>query len=329
MRTLVVDDDTVSALVLRKTLEHLGHEAITAADGWEAARLYDAHSFPVIISDWMMPRMDGLDLCRHVRSAEVEAYTYFILLTAKTQRSDRLEALQAGVDDFLTKPLDRAELAARMTVAGRIVSWDVELRELNASLLRSKEAMVEQAFELDRMRCEAEYLATHDSLTGLLSRRAWFDLALQGRPLALAMFDIDNFKMINDRYGHPAGDAVLREVARRLRHSIEPGGRLGRLGGEEFGVVFDVPLRDARKLCARAVDEVGSKPIGRGTTGDGGDGDEASMPVTVSAGLTAWLPGTLTREDSVARTYEAADKALYEAKHTGRNRLVVQMRTAA
>ncbi|MGH2633166.1 MAG: GGDEF domain-containing response regulator, partial [Tepidiformaceae bacterium] len=215
MRTLVVDDDTVSALVLRKTLEHLGHEAVVASDGWQAARLYDEHGFPVIISDWMMPRMDGLDLCRHVRAAGSDAYTYLILLTAKTQRNDRLEALQAGVDDFLTKPLDRAELAARITVAGRIVSWDTQLRELNASLFASKEAMVQQALELDRMRCEAEYLATHDSLTGLLSRRAWFDLALTGRPRALAMFDIDNFTTINDRFGHPAGDEVLREVARR------------------------------------------------------------------------------------------------------------------
>ena len=329
MKALVVDDDSVSALVLRKTLEHLGHEAVVASDGWEAAQLYDQQSFPVIISDWMMPRMDGLDLCRHIRASVTDSYTYVILLTAKTQRNDRLEALQAGVDDFLTKPLDRAELAARITVAARIVSWDRQLREMNTSLLASKEAMVAQAHELDRMRCEAEYLATHDGLTGLLSRRAWFELSLTGRPLALAMFDIDNFKVINDKFGHPAGDEVLREVARRLKESVEPGGHLGRLGGEEFGAVFDVSLAEARNLCTRAVEEVGSMPILQGAMASRRGGTLNTVSVTVSAGLTPWLPGTLTREDSVARTYEAADQALYEAKRAGRHRLVVQMPTAA
>jgi len=333
MKALVVDDDTVSALVLRKTLEHLGHEAIVASDGWEAARLYDQTAFPVVISDWMMPRMDGLDLCRHIRSSAPDSYTYVILLTAKTQRNDRLEALQAGVDDFLTKPLDRAELAARITVAGRIVSWDTQLRELNASLLKSKEAMIGQALELERMRCEAEYLATHDGLTGLLSRRAWFDLALSSRPAALAMFDIDNFKIINDRFGHPAGDEVLREVTRRLRNAVEPAGLLGRLGGEEFGVLFDVPLVEAQELCAHAVSEVGAAPVrysSSGATYDvAGLQPVTRVSVTVSAGLSPWLRGTLTREDSVARTYEAADQALYEAKRTGRHRLVVQLPAAA
>ena len=320
MKTLIADDDAVSALILRKTLERLGHEAVVARDGVEALSCLSRDPVPVIISDWMMPRMDGLELCRHIRAEAMDSYTYVILLTAKTQRHDRLEALAAGVDDFLTKPLDTAELGARINVASRIVSWDQQLRELNASLIASSKALAAQALQLDRMRLEAEYLATHDSLTGCLTRRAWFDFAVSHRPTALAMFDVDNFKSINDRFGHPIGDDVLREVARRLSYTLEPSGRLGRVGGEEFGCIFEASIDEVERLCAKAVRTVAASPITLPT---------ASVCVTVSAGLSPWLAGARIREDSLARSYEAADTALYEAKRAGRNRLVMQHTTAA
>jgi diguanylate cyclase (GGDEF)-like protein len=308
MKALVVDDDSVSALVLRKTLEHLGHEAIVASDGWEAARLYDQSAFPVVISDWMMPRMDGLDLCRHIRASALDSYTYVILLTAKTQRNDRLEALQAGVDDFLTKPLDRAELAARITVAGRIVSWDLQLRELNDSLLKSKEAMVGQALELERMRCEAEYLATHDGLTGLLSRRAWFDLALSSRPAALAMFDIDNFKIINDRFGHPAGDAALKAVAKAMLGALPPCGMACRYGGEEFAALVpgldETELREFAERLRHAIETSVPDPAHR------------ERKVTASVGFALARPGETGRG-----ALDRADAAGYRAKANGRNRV--------
>jgi diguanylate cyclase (GGDEF)-like protein len=321
MRTLVVDDDPVSALVLRKTLERMGHEPVVASSGLEALERHRSDPFPVIVSEWMMPGMDGLTLCRYVRDDRSDAYTYVILLTAKTQRRDRLEALQAGIDDFLTKPLDSAELAARLNVADRIVVSDTKLRELNASLLASSKALASQAVELDRLRREAEYMATHDALTGILSRRAWFDAAAIVTPLSLAVFDIDHFKAINDRYGHPVGDRVLQEVTSRLVSAVEPFGSVGRLGGEEFGVLFEVPLPEAEAMCARAVAAVGEAPVQVNP--------DTGVLVTISAGLVPWLVYGRTFDDALTHTYEEADAALYQAKRTGRQRLVVQLPRAA
>lgn len=317
MRTLVVDDDPVSALVLRKTLERMGHEPIVASNGMEALERHRMDPFPVIVSDWMMPGMDGLTLCRYVRDDRSDAYTYVILLTAKTQRRDRLEALQAGVDDFLSKPLDAAELAARLNVADRIVVSDTKLRELNASLLASSRELAAQAVELDRLCRDAEYMATHDALTGVLSRRAWFDAAAIVTPLSVAVFDIDHFKRINDQYGHPVGDRVLQEVTLRLVRAVEPFGRVGRLGGEEFGVLFDVPVAGAEAMCARAVEVVSARLI-RPTA-------EMAVAVTISAGLVSWSHAGGTFDEALMQTYEAADAALYEAKRAGRQRLVVQL----
>ncbi len=321
MRVLVAEDDSVSALVLRRALERLSHEVVATSDWLEAWEAYQLERFPIVVSDWMMPRMDGLGLCQRIRSAGAQSYTYVILLTAKTQREDRLRALDAGVDDFLTKPPDQTELAARIHVAQRIVESERQLREVNESLIASSQAMAAQAAEMDRMRREAEHLAKHDALTGLLSRRAWFEAATSGRPSALAIFDIDHFKVVNDLYGHPAGDRVLRQVAARLTEAIEPVGVVGRIGGEEFGALFELAFASAESVCRRAVGAVADFPM-----------ELPGLPpieVTVSAGLSRWLPGRLTREESLARTYEAADRALYEAKNVGRHRLVVHGDRAA
>lgn len=314
MKILVADDDPVSSLVLRKTLERMGHQPETAENGAEALMRYQQQRFPVVVSDWMMPRMDGLDLCRSLRDEPGDSYTYFILLTARSQRRDRLEALQAGVDDFLTKPLDPAELAARLNVADRILSWDRKLRELNESLRATSRELTSQASELDRMRQEAEYLATHDGLTGVLNRRAWFDSAAFITPTAIAMFDLDHFKAINDHHGHPVGDRVLQHVSRRLVEAMAPVGCVGRLGGEEFGVLFEVTLEEAEKRCRAVVATACEAPI---------IGPEGRLTVTLSGGLVPWCTCAPTYEAAMSCTYEAADRALYEAKRAGRHRLVV------
>jgi diguanylate cyclase (GGDEF)-like protein len=295
----------------------MGHEPVVASNGMEALERHRLDPFPVIVSDWMMPGMDGLTLCRYVRDDRSDAYTYVILLTAKTQRRDRLEALQAGIDDFLTKPLDAAELAARLNVADRIVVSDTKLRELNASLLASSRELAAQAVELDRLRREAEYMATHDALTGVLSRRAWFEAASIVTPRSVAVFDIDHFKAINDHHGHPAGDRVLQEVTHRLVSAVEPFGSVGRLGGEEFGVLFEVGVDDAEAMCATAVQRVGAQPIGLSA--------RTSVAVTISAGLVPWSGFGRTFDEALTHTYEEADAALYEAKRAGRERLVVQL----
>ena len=183
------------------------------------------------------------------------------------------------------------------------------LRKANTELIAAKE----KAEELAR---QAEYLACHDMLTGVLSRRAWFDKANKARPTAIAIFDIDEFKSVNDRFGHPAGDVVLRSVAERLGTAVEGEGVLGRLGGEEFGVFFEGPVAEAELVCSRAVALVGAIPC----LLSGG----RILKVTVSAGLAPCeRKGDRDESAVIDAAYETADIALYDAKEGGRHRLVV------
>jgi diguanylate cyclase (GGDEF)-like protein len=310
---LIAEDDRVSALVLRRTLERAGHEVTVATDGEQAWAEFRARTYRLVISDWMMPGMDGLDLCRNIRESGADSYTYIILLTAKAQREDRLAALDAGVDDFLSKPLNQADLTARMKTAQRILTWEMQLQDVNETLMRNAMELAGQATEIDRMRKEAEYLATHDTLTGVLNRRAWFHLATDGHPTAIAIFDVDHFKQVNDEFGHPAGDNVLVTIASRLAEALGPTVTVGRLGGEEFGALFRFSLGTATSDCERAVAAVPATPIALP--------NGQVITVSVSAGLSPWLGSLKLREASLARTYEAADKLLYEAKNAGRGRL--------
>ncbi|HEY5475454.1 MAG TPA: diguanylate cyclase [Tepidiformaceae bacterium] len=322
MRILIAEDDRVSALLLQRTLERMGHAVTVSTDGRDAWNAYQEDPFSLVISDWMMPGVDGLELCRNIRQSGADSYTYVILLTARAQREDHLEALDAGVDDFLTKPLNQGDLAARMKTAQRILTWEHQLQDVNESLLRNAMVLATQAAEIDRMREEAEYLATHDMLTGVLNRHAWFTAATSTKPTAVAIFDIDFFKGVNDEHGHPAGDGVLIHVTQRLNDALVDQATLGRIGGEEFAALFHVAFTDAEEACSAALDAVGATPI---PLPGGG-----SVTVTVSAGLSPWLgKGQLSREASLAQTYEAADKLLYSAKRAGRGRLVVETPKAA
>lgn len=315
MRILIAEDDRVSALVLRRTLERMGHVPAVASDGFEALDLFEREPFSVVISDWMMPGLDGLALCERIRRMGTDRYTYLMLLTARSQREDRLLALESGVDDFLTKPLDSAELAARLKVVERIMSWQTQLQEVNQSLLASATAIAKQAAELDEMRRKAEFLASHDPLTGVLSRGAWFAAAEGTLPSAVAVFDVDHFKLINDKYGHPAGDGVLRGLAERLVSATSRTGCVGRLGGEEFGALFTGTFEEAAEESMLAVERISSEPF---TLANG-----KTLHVTVSAGLAPCVRTIGTNEQAVALAYDQADRALYEAKTRGRRRLVV------
>ncbi|KAA0235028.1 sensor domain-containing diguanylate cyclase [bacterium] len=200
----------------------------------------------------------------------------------------------------------------------RDVTGLVRAEEEQAAMLRLLEehtrVLTEQAAELDTLRAEAEYAANHDMLTGLLNRRAWFNVALAQRGKAVALFDIDHFKRINDTWGHPAGDAVLAEVSLRLEGALREA-TLGRVGGEEFAIQFACSLDAARIMCEEALAAVAAAPISL-------PGGEEVM-VTMSAGLAPWRLGRYTREDALAQVYEEADAALYTAKQAGRARLVV------
>ncbi len=199
MRILIAEDQPVAALYLRRSLEKMGHQAEVAPDGEAAWRMIRDGDASLLISDWMMPHLDGLDLCRRIRAAGPGRYIYIILLTSLDRREDRVNGLRAGADDFLTKPPDPDELAVRLEIAERILAVHDQLARQNARLAE---------------------LASTDELTGVKNRRRFReDLDLyfsqahrQGFPLSLILLDIDRFKQYNDAFGHPAGDLVLQRV---------------------------------------------------------------------------------------------------------------------
>ena len=296
MRILIADDEATSRMLLQATLKRLGHEVVAVADGAAATQaLLEPDAPRLAILDWMMPGASGLDVCRTIRQ-QAKGYVYVILLTARDTPEDLVAGFEAGVDDFLTKPLDAAELRARLRSGARLL-------ELLKDLLEAQEALRLQA--------------TVDHLTGLWNRRMvleQFDRELnrvrhERRPLTIMMVDIDRFKNINDTYGHGIGDVVLRSTAAALRSQLRQYDFVGRFGGEEFLVL--VPGCDAaqgRLVAERVRQCVESQPA---RVGDG------AIAVTVSVGLATTHVADVTVEALV----EAADAALYRAKANGRNRV--------
>ncbi len=285
MRVLIAEDEPLARHLLRRTLEGWGYEVVVALDGTEAWRLLDTDARPTIaILDWMMPGLDGIEICRRLRRTSGRPYVYVIMLTAKGRREDVVDALTAGADDIVAKPFDHHELQARLRTAVRIV-------ELEAKLLHQ---------------------ASHDPLTGLANRKAaheWLERELsrsvrERTPLAVLILDLDRFKQVNDTWGHAAGDHVLVESTRRAAAVLRPYDLIARWGGEEFVVALPgCSEADARDVANRIRCAVRDLPY------DGG------LRVTVSIGL-AW-----GIEASAQVFLKAADEALYRAKANGRDRV--------
>ena len=203
MKILVAEDDSVTRRLLKISLERWQYQVALASNGAEALDVLIGEDAPKLaILDWVMPGMDGVDVCRALRKRETGSYIYALLLTSKAAKGDLLEGLKAGADDYLIKPFDLLELQARLWTGQRILA-------LQDQLIAAREAMTERA--------------THDALTG--------------RPLSIMMLDLDHFKHINDTRGHQAGDRVLKEAAERVLSVLRAYDALGRYGGEEFLVI--------------------------------------------------------------------------------------------
>jgi diguanylate cyclase (GGDEF)-like protein len=295
MKLLIAEDDFTSRTLLSGVLTKLGHEVVAAKDGTEAFQIMQLPDAPrLAILDWMMPGMDGVQVCRSIRSLKTETPPYLIMLTARSEKVDVVTGLEAGADDYLGKPFDPGELRARVEVGRRMV-------EMQDVLVESRNKLVHQA--------------SHDPLTGLLNRRAILeqvgkDLARAtryGEVLALGMCDLDHFKLVNDTHGHQSGDDVLCGFASVLSESVRGYDAVGRLGGEEFLAVLQVkPGTDCvavfEKLCKR----VAGTPM---ATRSG------PLSVTVSVGVAC-----STLDTTPDQLLEAADAAMYRAKGAGRNR---------
>jgi diguanylate cyclase (GGDEF)-like protein len=299
-RALIVDDDALLVERLQALLQGAGFEVQTASTGREALQILRSDYCPIVVSDWTMPDMDGLDLCRTIRAETFPGYVYVLLLTARDGQGDVVTGLDAGADDYLSKRVTEAELVARLRSAKRIVALEQSLR-----------AMVE----------EKRRLATTDSLTGLNNRR-YFDKHLArevkraqrfGGTLSVLVLDIDHFKAVNDAHGHAAGDEVLVQFSGRLTTALpRESDWCARLGGEEFVVVLpQTDLPGALIVAEKLRQYVGLTPL-LTTAGQ--------VPVTVSIGAAAL--GCIPKgSNSTESLLELADRALYESKLTGRNRV--------
>lgn len=307
MNILIAEDDAVSRLILQKCVERLGHTCLLASSGMEAWSRFQHQPVDVVISDWMMPGMDGLELCRRVREWPSNTYTYFILLTSLDEKHHFISGMQAGADDYLTKPLDREELQMRLIAAARVTSLHRQLADQKAELERLNHQLYEEGRK--------------DALTGLRNRlcmqedlRMLQDRAERyGHSYCAALCDIDYYKRYNDHYGHLAGDAVLKRVGAALTASCRTGDTVYRYGGEEFLILLpEQPVLVAGSVMRRICESIR----------DLGEPHESSPfgTITISVGIASLTSRT---GDSVDHLLKRADEALYHAKGSGRNCVAV------
>jgi two-component system, cell cycle response regulator len=299
---LIADDDPVSRRMLENWLQKWKFRVTAVQNGLEAWAVLQQEDAPFMaILDWMMPGIDGIELCRRIRKQTMDSYRYVVLLTAKRGKADKVAGLEAGADDYLIKPFDVDELRARVRAGGRIL-------QLQHQLIRAQEAL--------------KFEAAHDRLTGIWNRGAISDLlqrelrrSVRNRdPLGVMMVDVDHFKRINDSHGHLTGDEVLRQVAHRLVETVRTYDYVGRYGGEEFLVVISsCSPADLISTAERMRQRIAGEPITAGT---------AILGVAVSIGLASSVPGN-SRCVQWEELVRSADAALYLAKANGRNRIEV------
>jgi two-component system cell cycle response regulator len=309
MRILIADDDATSRLVLKAMATKLGHECLLATDGSSAWEILSAGGIDVLLSDWMMPGVDGPELCRRVREELTGSYVYVVLITGLGDHERVLEGMGAGADDYLVKPVDPFTVQTRLVAAERMTILHRQLIDVRAQL------------ELANLELLARSLT--DVLTGLGNRRHMEeDMAnvhagalRTGRSYGMALFDIDHFKLYNDHYGHPAGDQVLRQVAQSLRATARAGESVYRYGGEEFLLLLPDCTVDGAVMAAErireAVKSMALPHLARPTP---------PPVVTLSGGVTCWLRDT---DLTVLELLRQADEALYLAKSAGRDRIEV------
>ena len=303
MKVLIAEDSAGPRMVLEKAVVGLGHECVVAEDGEKAWELFQGSGTEVVISDFMMPGIDGDELCRRVRSAD-HPYVYFILLTSLEEQRHVMRGMEAGADDYLTKPLDHDLLEARLAAAARVSALHRELGEQRTELERLNEQLYAQARH-DALTGVANRLSLHEDLETMEDRAERY-----GHTYAVVICDIDFFKAYNDEFGHQAGDTVLRAVAEALSDSCRKADTVYRYGGEEFLLVLpEQDLEQAMMAAERVRAAVQSLEI---TSSSRAPEDL----VTISAGAAVRDPDVGGPDEVI----KAADGALYEAKEEGRNR---------
>lgn len=312
LRVLVVDDDRSVLLLLDKLLTDAGYQVFAATDGKQGLQLAMECRPHLIVADWLMPELDGLQFCRTLRSTAIGRGVYLLLLTAVEEESRLLDAFDAGVDDYVVKPVNPRMLLARLRAGERIVGLQTEVES-------DREEIRRFAAELAQTNRRLQEAALLDSLTGIPNRRyamdrihqEWSAAERSSRRLACMLIDVDNFKRINDTYGHDVGDIVLQRVAESLKQTARTQDVICRIGGEEFLVVCPDTDAGAAAQCAERLRvAANSLRVGIGNV---------SLQITISVGVAA-MDSSMRGPESMIK---AADQAVYAAKQAGRNRTCV------
>jgi two-component system, cell cycle response regulator len=301
VKILVADDDAVSRCLMERILQRVGYEVVLAEDGHQALESLAKPDGPrLALLDWMMPGMDGPAVCLEVRSHRERPYRYITLLTSKGAKEDLVAGLEAGADDYLTKPCHPEELKARLRTGERI--------------LRLEDGLVDA-------REEMRFKATHDALTSLWNRGAIIAhlnheihrAQREHAKVSVLLCDVDHFKKINDVHGHLSGDTVLREVALRFADAIRPEDAVGRYGGEEFLVVLGNCGAESLRRRAEQLRQIIASSSFTGVL--------QSLSISISVG--AMTIDSWTRGQTPEICLSQVDTALYRAKMEGRNRVVI------
>ena len=299
MKILIAEDDLISSRILQKNLENWGYETVLARSGEGAWQALQDEELRLAILDWMMPGMDGVEVCRKIRRRKKYKYTYIILLSAKDRKQDIIAGLSSGADDYMTKPVNFLELRARLQTGKRIIDLEDKLLFIQNQL---------------------KDIASRDSLTKIWNRAEISKFLSEElergerekKPTGVVLLDVDHFKKINDFYGHAIGDQALLQVVSRLKRKIRKSDKIGRYGGDEIIIILpNCGLTDVKRIGDRLRLAVGKRYIKT---------ELDNVQVTVSAGCaTSELPVTASADKII----KVADGALLKAKKQGRNCVVL------
>lgn len=306
MDILIVEDDLISRRLLSRTLSKMGYQVIEASNGLEAWDIFRAGDIQMVITDWVMPELDGLELTRKIRSAKRDSnYVYIVILTGRKGIDNIVVGLDAGADDYLVKPFSPKELSARLKIGRRILDLEQNLKSAHKKM---------------------RDLAMLDELTGIWNRRAFYHHARsvldqarrEAQFTSLILLDIDHFKSVNDQYGHLIGDQVLKMVADTLKENLRTYDRVGRWGGEEFIILLPTTTKaEAAEIAERLRECISASKL---KLDSGRDHKLPAFGVQVSMGVSSISPDENSTLDEFV---DKADGMLYLAKEEGRNRVCV------
>ncbi len=309
MKVLVVDDDPSTLEIVTATLERFGYEVATASDGASAWQQFHKDAYSVVITDWEMAGLDGIELCRKIRQADVPNYIYIIFLTSRQERQYVIECLSAGADDFISKPFNPEELRVRLRAAERILNLEHNLRKVNHELRHMNKRLLKMS-RLDPLMEIGNRLAFEETVASFHEQAVERNV-----PYGVVMADVDHFKSCNDSFGHQRGDRVLRELAAAIRARLRAHDAAFRYGGEEILILLNhQDLQGAVAAAERIRQSIEQLELRLGPAGE-------LLRVTVSCGV-ACYPAVYDPATGWQGLVGVADRALYEAKAAGRNCVV-------